>query len=451
MIPNLDARLRERGGYTYGSNDITAVTATAAYLIAGIFAGYSAGNTQIAIDEDGRLYKVVTDTTVTDVGALTIVPLQNPVFHRDMVIVPGSTVKKVTNAAGTLTIASLAGSPPAAAYATVFNDRTLLARSTSTVAQYRRLWFSDPGAPETWNTTSGYWDFTYPIVGLANLKTAILVFHEAYVSRLRGTTPPPGTDFFADDPLWNVGCADARSIAYWNDRVIFASAEGIYITDGAGVDDLTAKAGMTKYWQETLTSWSSTWTIAAGVVRDHYVFTVMDGATFKAAAMIDLRRLAYWPLTNIDARAMWVGQGLSDELYFGRRGAARIGKLSPIFIPTSTVKNDADGTAVTGLIETPFYRGKPKMKGWRRLFTTHYLRDYATDNPTITVGYVTTPEATSYTSIATTYAENTAETRAILPLGFPGRGIGLKFNRANAGDWQLNAIEADVNVREGSR
>lgn len=447
VLPNIDARLRERGGWANFSNDIAVTVTTSSYVLAGITAPFSAGTLNVVVDEDGRVIKVASDGVVTDVAAGTV-PSQNPVFHRDKVIIPGAVPKKVTSAAGTLTVANLGGTPPAASYATVFNDRTLLARTT---ANTNRLFFSNPGDPEVWDTTNSTWDFTFPITGLANLKTAILVFHEAYVSRLRGTTPPPGGDFFADDPLWNVGCTDARSIAYWNDLVIFANAEGIFATNGAAVDDLTAKAGMTKYWQETLASYSSTWTIAGAVLRDHYIFTVMDGATFKAAAMLDLRRLAYWPLTNVDMRAAWVGQGAADELYFGRRGAARVGKLSPIFMPTSTVKNDGDGTAVTGLVETPFYRGQGNTKGFRRLFVTHYLRDYAADNPTVAVAYVTTPESTSYTTLSSSYAESSAEDRKPLPLGFSARGVGFRFTRANAGDWQLNRIEADVHSREQSR
>jgi len=62
--------------------------------------------------------------------------------------------------------------------------------------------------------------------------------------RFRGSIPPPGTDFCAGQTrssrsgVWN-----AFSIAVWNDRVIFANAKGIFMTDGAGWSDLTARAG----------------------------------------------------------------------------------------------------------------------------------------------------------------------------------------------------------------
>jgi hypothetical protein len=128
-----------------------------------------------------------------------------------------------------------------------------------------------------------------------------------------------------------------------------------------------------------------------------------------------------------------------------------VSKLSSIFMPASGVKNDGDGTAVTGMFETPYYRGKPGAKGWRRLRLTHYLRDYATDNPTVAASRVTTPENTSYTAITGTLAENAAESGQWLPLGFGSSGAAFKFERANAGDWQIASLEADVNARESSR
>ena len=443
------AGFRERGGYSFFSADISTTVATTSYVVAGIVPPSWSG-IHVIVDEDFRVIKLGSDGAVTDVAAGPSLASQNPVFHRDMVILPGSTPKKVTNAAGTLTVASLGGSPPASTYATVFNDRTLLARGTS--ANLNRLWFSDPGDPEGWDTTNTYWDFSNDIIGLASLKTAVLVFHDSYVSRLRGTTPPPGTDFFADDPLWSVGCSDARSIAYWNDRVLFASPEGIFITDGAGVDDVTVKTGMLSWWQETMASYAaSTYTITAGVLRDFCFITVMDGTTLKVGAMIDLRRLAWWPVTNIKARCMYGAQAAADELYFGNRDTDRVSKLSTVFMPSSTVKNDGDGTAVTGLWETPFYRGSFGEKSWKRLRLTHYLRDYATDNPTVSIGYILTPEDTSYTALSTTFAENTAEDGARAPLGFASSGAAFQFTRANAGDWQVAGLEADVHNRESSR
>ena len=465
MLPSINAKLRERGGYSYASANIAAVVATASYVIGGIHAPFVAASKNCVIDEDGNLVTVADDVTitdagvfsggaVTDVGAFVIVS-QNPVFHRDKVIAfaaGGATApKKYTGSA----ISALGGSPPNAIYATVFTDRTVAGRTT---AQPQRLYFSAAGNPESWDTTNSYIDLTYPITGLASLRTAILIFHDGYVSRIRGYTPPTvaggSGDFAVDDPIWNVGCSDARSIAYWGDQIIFADGEGIYTTDGAGVDDLTRRCGMKRYWQNTIMAGytSKVGSIAGGVLRDHYIITVINGInTFQGGAVIDLRNLAWWPITNLDFTSMWSKQAAVDELYAGRRGAARIASLASIFVPAASVRNDGDGDVVAGTVETPYYRGKPGEKGWRRLFLTHYLADYATDNPTVAVSYVKTPEATSYAAITGSLTENTAEDRKPKSLGFSSDGVAFKLTRANAGDWRLSSIEADVHTREGSR
>jgi hypothetical protein len=340
----------------------------------------------------------------------------------------------------------LAGSPPQAKYASVHKDRTLLACTT---AEPQRLWFSDAGDPEGWDTTNTYWDFNDPISGLEAIRTSILVFSQSNVSRLRGSTPPPGSDFVADDPfIRGIGCDDARSIASTGDVVIFASKGGIHITDGVTVADLTKRCDMLSYWQEQMAAYTSSWTIVGGIIRGQYFVNVMDGATPKFSALIDVNRYRWWPMTNIDARGVWQGAS-QDELYFGRRGAARVGKLSSIFMPASGTKADADGTSVTPLGESPFYLGQPELKRWKNLLPAHDITDYASDNPTLTYSYVTTPEETSYTVLAEVPAETTAFSRPRLFLGKKAYGLAFKWSQTNAADSRFYGLSAEVEVMEG--
>lgn len=447
VVPNLKGQLRERGGWGNASDDIAATTVTASYVIGGIYAPFAAAAKHVVFDEDGELYTIAPAGTVTDVGASRTIR-QNPVFHRDKVIIcddDGTTAPQKYDGS---TIALLGGSPPAAIYSTVFNDRTILA---NTSANANRMWFSGAGSPESWDTTNSYWDFINPITGLASMRGAIIVFHKSQFSTLVGSTPPTvagGTgDFRANDPMYDVGCTDARSIAYWGDKVIFANPGGIYYTDGATYDDLTALCGVKQYWIDLAVQ--DTYTISGGILRDHYFICVMDGTTVVDAAMINLRRLSFWRLSNVDAWAMWRSMAAAEELYFGRRGAARVGKLASVFSPASGVKNDGDGDAVASVVETPYYRGDSKRR-WKAVYSAHYLQDYATDNPTVTVGYVKTPEDESYTSISTTFSENTAEERKSLPLRLAAHGVGLKLTRANAGDFRLNGLWSDSQPMEQS-
>ena len=453
-IPQQDAELRARGGWSNASNDISATVATSSYVIGGLYANYVAGDKNMVWDEDGRLVTIASNGTVTDVGASRTVK-QNPVIHRDKVIVcddDGTTApQKVTNSAGTLTIAALGGSPPAAIYSTVFHDRTILG---NTAANNNRIWFSDPGDPEGWDTTNVFWDFTYPITGLAALRTSLLVFHDSYMSRLRGSTPPPGSDFIADDPLFNVGTTDCKSIVLVGDRIVFANPEGIFITDGSAEPaSLTKLTGMQNYWREQMSAYDkSTWHIAAGFQQGFYTFSVMDGTTFKFAGMIDLDRLSWLGLTNVDARCMWTAEATADKLYFGRRGAARVGDLSTIFIPSSTVKNDGDGDAVLPVLEGSFSEGQKGMKAWTSLTVGAQVTDYASDNPTLSFAVTKTPEGTaSYANLTGTFGENTKRTYKSFPLGFESEGIGYKITKANAGDVRLWSVEAKVHAKEPSR
>lgn len=450
LLPARDAKLQERSGWTYASDNIASTKATASRVDAGLYAPFAAAAKNLAIDEDGELYSIASNGTVTDVGAAVAVS-QNPVFHRDKAIIPaagGATAPRYYD--GT-TLGNLAGSPPNAVYGAVWNDYTLLARSS---ANTNRLWFSGAGDPTSWDTTNGFWDFSYPITGLAALRTAILVFHDGYVSRLRGAVPPPGGDLQADDPVWAVGCPDAFALAYWRDSVIFANATGVYITDGSGVADLTALCGQKLYWQSAMASYAgkASSRMAAGVFNDYCLLTYTNAIGTSRTEMIDLNSHSWWRLSNTDARAYWSKEGSSDELYWGRHGAARVGTTSTMFINGQGGDGDADGDAVAGVLETPYYRiGGMGSKGWRRLFLLDRLDDNGTANPTVAVSYMKVPDsATNYTSLAS-YSENTAEQFRPMSLGFSSSGVAFKFARANNGTWRVNGIAADVHRREGSR
>jgi hypothetical protein len=457
----LAAPLRKRGGYEYASQDIASVTASAAYIIAGITAPFSDGKSILAFDEDGRVYEVESTTGTENIGAA--LTTRSPVFYSDKVIVPdsaGTTApKKITRSGGTHTIANLGGTPPAGKYALIYKDVPWLA---APAASSDRIFFGTAGNPEdTWDLVNKYLDASYPITGMAALSNAVFIFSLERTARVRGSIPPPDTDFIVDDPVFEVGCTDNRSIANYRDKVIWANAQGLFISDGTAMDDLTSICGMKKWWLDVMhgtegfatgsTYDPASWSIVGAAFRDYYFFSIMNGSTKVDAGVIDLKRYTWMRLKNIDAVSMWT-QPFPEEVYWGRRGAARVAKTSSLFTPAAGNKADADGTAVEPQLETGFYAYDGKLKTFRTLFVDYDIRDAATDNPILTVSYIDSPEEASYTALTPTMAEVLALTKEHFPLNLPAYGIAFKIVQSNnSSDTRLYGMDLHANPREGNR
>lgn len=454
-LPDLDdAPAGKRGGWAYASNDISATKATASYVAALIYAAFTAAAKLVAIDEDGELYTINTGTqAVTDIGAV-VVPKQRPVLHADKLIIPagdGTTAPKYYD--GNATVGTLAGTPPTAKWAEVYKDRTCLAYTSSFKT---RIFFSGAADPTSWDTTNSWQSVLAPITGLASLPNALLVFQEKQTSRIRGYTPPSASsagDFIVDDPLFKIGCTDARSIAVDGASCVFANPRGIFLTDGTlKPEDLTASIGLKRYWTTLLAAYDgSTWTLSAGMIRNYYMITVMNGSSFVDALMIDVPNRRGWRLSNLPAVMFADAVTIGEELYFGMRTAARVGKLSGIFSPAAGNKNDANGTAVTPVIETPFFRDRGGFKRWTAFYLGYDMRDAASDDPMLTMSYITNPED-AYTPFATVLGETTNYQRQLIREPARGEGIGFKIAQTRASSTtRFYDIEAQVYSEEQSK
>lgn len=449
-IPDNGAPLRQRGGWGNAAA-ISASSASATQIRAGIAAPFTAGNQILAIDEDGVLWKYTAGGTVTQIGA-ALTPVQNPVFHANTVIIPSDDGSNAPKKYDGSSIAALSGTAPAGKYACVFKDFTVLAGSS---ANPRRQWFSEEGSPSgTWDTTYSIIDYARAIKGQAALRNAILVFHDDTVSRVRGSLPPASTDtgdFVRDDPAFHVGILDARSICVFEEEAFWASTKGVFRSDGVALDDLTRRGGMMQYWQDMVAGYTTSWTVAGGIFNNTYLLCVMDGTSFVDAFAIDVGDFHWTRLSNIDAVSFWNSVNAIDELYWGRRGAGVVAKGASMWTPASAVKNDGDGDAVLPVAETPFYEGPPGPKRIKSVYIASELTDWATDNPTMTVSYITSPEATSYTALSSTISESSGYQRTRHQIGGHYPGIALKFTRTNAGDTKLYSIEAEIDAEEPGR
>jgi hypothetical protein len=452
-IPELGAPLVKRGGWTRPFDALAAGS-----YMAGIgFAPFSGGASRVlAINDAGTLYKMTPGSaTATSVGSART-PAHPPTFYRDNAIICDVAGAAVPYRYDNSTLTVLTGSPPNGALSCAFKDHLVLARSS---ANTNRVWFSNLGDMNAWDTAAdGQWlDTTYPIQGLAAMRNMILVFGEGWTERIRGDVIPGNAA--ADmviEPLFSIGCSDPGSVVVTDDFVVFANSAGVYITDGSAVASLTEQGGIDQLWRSTLASYAATWTLAACFFRGRYIIAIMDGSTFKASFMCDVKRRVWSQLTNVKALMMVSSPiGILDtppQAYFADRSSLYTGSLASMFTPGASVKNDGDGTAVTPVLETPHYIQKPGSKRWGQLYVKHHISDAASDNPTLTLSYQTDLVSSSYTALSTTLAENTAHERERVPLRVKSEGVQLKIHQTNASaETRLYGLEADVMAQEPSR
>lgn len=449
-LPRLGAPLRKRGGWSYASNDISATDGTVTNMRAiGWAPGFAAGSRLFGVSQNSKLFKVNESTLgVTSVGALSGLPLSAMPFYRSKLYIPGGPGNNVWTYDNT-TLAAIGGTNPQTPYMTVYKDRMVGAGKSGSESS---LYFSNAGDGGTWDLTNSFINADYPVVGLASLSSAIMIFTTQGIDLLRGNTPPPGSDMIRDHK-WDIGCLDARSIAYYEDKVIWADDTGLYMTDGAtNPENLCTSAGIRAYWATKMSTYDpSTWSIGGGVYGDYYMLSVQNSTTIVFQILYHVpTRSAY--RTDSAVATMFVrAQGSVEELYFASRGSPRLGKISSFFSPTASTKNEASGQPVQPLLDTPYYYYKRGTKQWVRGYLTHDTRDAASDNPVQQLSYAKSPELTSYTNAGTAMPESTQMKRDHRSLGFASEGVSFRIQQTNASsDTRIYAIEADVVPREGN-
>jgi hypothetical protein len=411
----------------------------------GIVAPFVAGDQNLCLDEDGELYKVASSISATDVGAAYA--SQSLSFHREYVIIPDPAGAAAPKAYNGTSISTLGGTPPFGKYASVFLDRSILA---APAALPQRIYFSAAGDPATWDTTNAWMDADHKLCGVAANGGTIIAFTDHGVERWRGSIPPPGSDF-THTVLADGSAPYTASICTNGSNVFWASQDGIFMTDGASVYDLTFDCGMKSYWQALVASGAS-WNVSAGILADRYlVVSVMNGVTRIDCMVIDVPLRRCWRWSNIDAWGMWPA---GPHLYFGRRNAAFVGDLASTFAKSAAVKSDPGGAdPVRSYIETRFYKGSSGLKTWRAIYLDYDLRDAATDNPIIGIAYILSPESSSYVPPTVYWLNKTvAATRSRLEINKKSEGIGLLITRSYASaDFRLYGIDADIYAMERSR
>lgn len=341
-----------------------------------IYAPFKAGSKLLAADGAN-----LSDVDIATVSNLTVGTIsqtkQNPVFHRDRVIIPannGTAQAKLVSWNGTVfTLADAPLSAMPGRFASVFKDRVLLGGS---IADPTSVAFSKPGDPTVaWDALSII-PTSLPLTGIAAQRNQVLCFHGGSVERIRGTVPPdssasdPTGDMVLDSLFDLAGCYDARSIAYWNDNVIFADARGIHITDGAIVRNMAVQGGIESKWRRDFhedTSRGTVLSVAGGVFRDFYIITIRSTSGAPITWVCDIPTRRFTRFGNVDSTAYALSIGTGEKIYATDAATQKVTDLSPCFNPDPTVvQTDGNGIDVLPTIETGWMR-LGRAEGWRRV------------------------------------------------------------------------------------
>ena len=522
-IPNLlGAPLRKRGGWVYASSAVSATTAASAYSqhnnIDWVMYGQTdlGGPQLLIIDSPGFAASSISSTSMPgpnlwsvneSTGAITwitaitamsstaargmTVPYKPVLFGKRWFIPLGYTQAWMDSAGNAVTarpmlnnvhnikvydgdsietaqVASANGGAAGARYAAVYKSRVVLANGPRFP---RRLFFSTAGTEKMnkWLDPNAWVDMPMHVTGLCPLPTALLVYGWDRAIRIRGSIPPPMSDFVVES-LSDEGCPDYRSIAVWNGKAIYANTNGVFLTDAIDTIDLTLTAGMSNYYRSLMANYTNAWRLDATVFRGYYFLSITDENVAAVDTLVcDLARRAWFRFSNFQMHGHTLGTGNSFQKLFAANLTSQVVRLTDIFVPAAANKADGDGTSVLPVIEYPCRRGFYKqgrkwtptmgLTHWKRLYLSYDMRDAATDNPALQLSYVTTPEDSSYDTITPTLAETSKFTRAGVSFGPSGeRGgvlvdaLGVKVAQtAPSSDTRIYSLEAEMEAVEGSR
>jgi hypothetical protein len=356
-------------------------------------------------------------------------------------------------------------------FTTVWKDHLVLARNA---ANPNRLWFSNGGDPTAWDTAAdGQWlDLTYVPNGLTTLRGMILSFSENAMERIRGDIIPgvAGSDVVRE-LMFNVGCPDPGAIAASDDYVVFANPNGVYLTDGIGLIDLTQQCGVKSYWRDIFGSvYSSSYNFTGGLYQGHYIVSSMSGTTLTDCMCFDIVNRRAWRLGNVKPAMMATAPtstgSMSGELLFAERDNPYVSRLGQIFLVhggggdggiTNTLELDGDGDAVTYRMHTGYLRGLPGRKRWRRFYVTYTMADAATSGvyEADVEWYHDLALPTSYGQQGILTETGGASSRHPVPVtnSPTSEGVVVKIgNSTSSGnDFRLFKIEAEVRPIEQSR
>lgn len=462
-IPDLEAPARKRGGYTYASRALAA----GARVQTAAWVPFPDDPHLMIINNLGNVYVLKDFNVGPETAASGIASHANstekPFWWKDrMIILQGLTVAaaaphKYTGSGGVYTVAALGGTPPQARIGAAWGDYVLLGNGhDGTSERKNRLWWSGPGNSESWSVGAGgsWFDMPEEVIKVVTLRSITLAFGYSQVWLLTGDTPPPGGNLALKD-LFTTGMADPRSLARYRDYVIWANNSGVWRSDGTTLTDLTENGGISLYWQALMAGFSlqQGYSCVAGQYRGYYFVTIKNAVGSPLATLVcDIDRYVWFEITNFDATVYAErisGPGTStvagsEELFFGRYGAARVAKVSPLWTPDSSNIQDANSVTVLPVLETRFHKvGVYEKKRIRRIYIGYDMRS-AGQAAVLQPSFVLSPYDTAYTNTPEGLPTTTRYLRDRATIARRTEGIGIKITQTGpSNDTKLYGLEAE--------
>lgn len=447
----IDASLTGRGGWRYGSD------ALSGHIESGILASFTAGDQLLFQTDNGRLLRVNPDAPynlIADRGAI-VRSLQNPVERLNEAIWFDRTGATVPTLVRSGTVVAAGATAPKATIGCVWGSYLVVAAAPGEEDTVR---FSHPtndlAASNGWDAASSQ-RTAGRVTGLAALRSVVIVFHAGSTERIRGSVPPNSTTASDDlnlEPLFSrAGCSEPRTISYWNENVVFADEHGVHLTDGAVVRNLVSQGGILSFWRNL---WATRTYAAACSFLDYYIVT-LGQASGAITLIVDLNKRQWFRFSNMPVQA-YISSGGSvgmERVWGGLSTANRAIRVGSIFFPApGGQNNDDDGTPVLPVFETPWYRmGQEGRKRTRFVYLSYDVRSsgglsskfdegevpleappelLAQLAPVLEVGFIRSPQVTSYTTLAQLPYTN-AYSRYRLPIGQSPYGIAFRVRQAN--------------------
>lgn len=473
FIPEIDGSTRRRYGFqTLDTRAFSAIHVGSTNSGYGVYyCPFNAAHEVLALDSAGHAFSYQEPT----LSGAYMSQLPSPVkargtWHKDRMVLVANGMQTYFYEGQTGGMVAGTGTPQAS-YSTLWGDYTV--QGNNSPSNQQRIWFSAAGDPTTYDLTNSWLDVPGAVKGLESIRGALFIWTDHEMWRITGTTPPQANvvgdlvlKHFAD-----LGLVDERSISIWGGWMIWANAEGVWMTDGASAPrSLTVQGGINTFWRTIMKGYSigaTDYIVAGSVYRDYYIVSVSSvNNNIHYTLVCDLTTHRWFKFTLPGDGSMFA-RGLSghEDTYIVSVQNGYVASLASVW--ESATYLDWNGSYYASL-ETPFFRGyqhwhrkwipSDATSVWQRAYLNYDGRQGG-GSSAFHLGYTTSPESgAAYTTIGQVPA-TTAPSRyrmAINPNGgaVPSRGLAFKiWEDASAftyGLW-LNDFELEWYTREGSR